>query len=157
MLKALILMVFLLNPGILLSYSDDYQKSDQKSEEISSKWCDFKLFGLNELSIDAYRTKAKRDAYMPEYNGKWTNGAQFNLDLRLFEVFRWDNHIHLDSTQSQIRNVGWRFDIFMDYYRYIAPYYHHHSQHSLDNSEHAETRFPIEDEFGLRFIFYKNN
>lgn len=118
---------------------------------------EFRLLDTEEISIDTWRTTARRDSYQPAYTGQWTSGSQFNFDLRMFQIFRWDNHLHLDSTDAQIRNVGWRFDIFMDFYKPIQPFYHHHSQHSLDSSEHAIDRFPLEDEYGLRFLFYSRD
>ncbi len=111
----------------------------------------FELLDAEHVSFDIWKTRDRRDPYQPEYNGKWDNGAQFNLGLRVLELLKWDSRLHMDSAEGVLRNVGWEWKVSMDYFHYVVPFYLHHSQHSLDAGETG--RFPLVDQYGLSFVF----
>lgn len=111
----------------------------------------YRLLDLEEFSIDSYRTRDRREYFQPEDRGKWQGGARFNFDLRIGEYVQWKNVLHFDKTNSQIRNVGWEYWLLCDYSKYIQPFYYHHSQHA---TERAKDTFPLENYYGVRFIFY---
>lgn len=100
----------------------------------------------------------RRDPFQPEYTGEWRRGAQFIFDLRLFEYVSWRNKVHMDGTNSQLRNAGWEFDVSLDRYA-IQPFYYHHSQHALDavgaDDPRRSNDYPLVDRYGVRFVFYK--
>ncbi len=113
---------------------------------------------LDHMSLESWRTMTRRDPFQPEYTGHWTRGAQFNLNLRMFDYFLWRNHIHMDGTKSQLRNAGWEFDIQYTAYS-IQPFYYHHSQHALDgvgtDDPDRGNDYPLIDRYGVRFVFYQ--
>ena len=94
----------------------------------------------------------RRDAFQAETTGAWTRGAQFNFDLRLFEYLKWENHVHMDGTASQLRKAGWEFQSSVDKWP-VQPFYYHHSQHALD-SVGDSIKYPLIDRYGVRFVFY---
>lgn len=120
---------------------------------------ELRLLDVDEVSVDTWKTIARRDPYQPEYTDRWTSGTQFNLGLRMLEIFRWDNHFHMDSTGSQLRNAGWQFQVTMDYFSRIEPFYYHHSQHALDTTgtddPNSSRDFPLIDRVGLTFHFLR--
>ena len=95
----------------------------------------------------------KRDAFQAENTGAWTRGAAFNFELRIAEYLKWQNHVHMDGTQAQLRNAGWQFELSVDKWQ-IQPFYFHHSQHALD-SVGDSIKYPLEDKYGLRFVFFQ--
>lgn len=120
---------------------------------------EFHLLDTEEISMDAWNTTYRRDPYQPEYTGKWRDGVAANLNLRLLKVFRWENRVHSDGTESQLRNVGWEFRMLMDWNDYLQPFYYHHSQHAMDSVGADDPRiqndFPVQDSWGIRLIFFK--
>lgn len=110
-----------------------------------------KLLDLDEVSVDAYNIDGKRSAYQPHLDNKWTHGGAFNLGLRVADYFRWDNRLHFSGTDGKLMDAGWEWLAIMDYFP-VQPFYKHHSQHSLDERG-STARFPIENYWGLRFIF----
>lgn len=110
------------------------------------------------MSIDTWKTLTRRDPFQPEYTGHWTRGAQFNFELRAFDYFKWENHVHMDGTKSQLRNAGWEFQLSMDKFQF-QPFYYHHSEHALDSEGIDDPKrgndYPLIDRYGLRFVFYQ--
>ena len=120
--------------------------------DLNSWYSDFRLLEAEHVSVDFFKTIKKRDAYLVEDSDSFTSGNNFNLKLRILEVFRWDNKLHINSTSAQIRHVGWEFEVRMDYFTPIQPFYYHFSQHALER-DRGNGAFPVEDKYGLRFIF----
>lgn len=103
------------------------------------------------LSLDIWKTGYMYDPYLPEYTDKWRGGVQLNFDLRLAPIVRWENRVHSAGTDAQVREVGWEWLALVDWSAKVQPFYYHHSRHSMDKER--PTRFPIIDNYGLRFNF----
>ena len=115
---------------------------------------EFKIFEAEEVYIDAWRTEEYHEPYKPAYNDEWTAGTALNLNLRVMEVYRIDNRIHMDGTAQRLAMAGWEFLLLFDMFSKIQPFYSHHSQHSLDEagSQPLDTwGFPNKNTIGLRF------
>lgn len=115
-----------------------------------------RLLDVDQVYFD-YRKimPGKREGYLPERDGEWTNGADFNLNIRMLHVFRWDNRFHMDGAESRLLHAGWEYRLIMDYWN-IQPFYYHHSQHALEDAPRGR-KFPVEDSVGLRFIVIDRN
>jgi hypothetical protein len=113
----------------------------------------FRLLDVDYVAVD-YRKilPGKREGYLPERDGEWTNGADFNLNLRFAEYFRWDNRFHMDGVDSRLLHVGWEYRLILDKYP-LQPFYYHHSQHALEDAPRGR-KFPVEDSYGLRMVFW---
>ncbi len=59
--------------------------------DLNSWYSDFRLLEAEHVSVDFFKTIKKRDAYLVEDSDSFTSGNNFNLKLRILEVFRWDN------------------------------------------------------------------
>jgi len=129
--------------GFLLAFA-----SYAKAEGLQS-------FKIDTMSIDVWKTKDKRYSYAPQYDSQWTHGGQFNLGLRVLNVLRWDNRFHLDNADSQVKLVGWEYRVTMDYFSKVQPFFNHHSEHLLDEGPNDRS-FPVEDKYGVSFIFLNN-
>jgi hypothetical protein len=119
---------------------------------------DYKLLEAEHISIDWWKTDYRRDSYLPEYTGYWTEGAAFNLHLRMASILKWTNKLHMDATTTGLKHCGWQFEVRMDYFDTIQPFLRHHSQHALDQRGtgyiHTGRGFPVEDLYGLSFVFH---
>lgn len=116
------------------------------SEKVDART--FQYVGVDHFSTDIWQTLFRRDPYQPEYTEKWTQGGQFNFDLRFLQVLKWENGIHVDGTESQLRNAGWEFTVTTDYYYHLRPFYYHHSEHAFDTVG-SQKRFPVVDRYGI--------
>jgi hypothetical protein len=112
--------------------------------------------------MEMWKTANNRDPYWPYQDLKnatdehWRDGAAtiFNLDLLSYDRYRlyWNNRAHMDNTNSQVRQVGWEWEMGLSVPK-LDVFYHHHSQHLLD--EDSTLKFPLENKYGIRFNFYK--
>jgi hypothetical protein len=77
-----------------------------------------------------------------------------NLTLETLGVIYWANRIEgvtdRDTVQGggQFRAVGWEFDVGFHMLPQLDVFYHHHSQHCLDQQE--PFGYPVEDGVGIR-------
>lgn len=112
----------------------------------------YKLLDVDTISVDYRQIKPnKREPYLPERDGEWRKGANFNLSLRLLRWIRWDNNLHMDGGSGRLYHAGWEYRFIMDAYR-VQPFMYHHSQHALEDSPNGN-KFPVEDSYGVRFVF----
>jgi hypothetical protein len=123
------------------------------------------LLEPTKASIEQYKILSLRGQYwdyVPEAKGEeWSSGGAFNLDLNMV---RWDwfrfymeNHIHMDSTSSQIRAGGWLFSAGFNFFEKVDIHWRHHSQHLLDAKPDwaKERSFPVEDRIVLELCLLK--
>ena len=120
---------------------------------------------LDAVSMEGWRTLMLRDPYMPQFdsNGEgehWTNGAALNFDLSLIELDKhrkiyWNNRVNLDGTNSQVRHVAWFWDIGISLGPKLDLFYMHESRHVMEDT--GDTRFPLRDQIGFRFNFFKRD
>lgn len=112
------------------------------------------------FSVEAYKIANMRDAYIPEYSvytndpEYWTHGAAVNWDLDLVRqgdwIWFWRNRVHEAATNKQVRQVGWRWDLGINWRNKIEFSHEHHSQHVLDRQGNGF--YPNIDQYAVRFI-----
>jgi hypothetical protein len=117
---------------------------------------ELKLLDVDHVSFDWWNTLDRRDPYQPEFTDQWTNGAQFNLNIRALNYFLWTNEIHMDSVGQQLRNAGWKYRIAMDAFP-VQPFFEHSSAHALDTAGRdtawTPNEYPVVNKYGIRITF----
>ncbi len=120
------------------------------------------VFQVSKISLEEYRILNHRDPYfdyIPEATGEmWTTGGAFNLNMNVlrwdnYVRLFWDNRIHMESTESQLRSAGWEFRAGLNIYNMVRLFWHHHSQHLLDATPDIYTRnYPLWDSYNIELI-----
>lgn len=109
---------------------------------------------LERAEFEVSRYMFRRDPYVQEMGGKdWFGLAAMEADIRLMPGLKWSNRWHTSGDYSAVRHVGWRFEIEMDYWKKIRPFYFHHSQHVMEYGRDSG-EFPLEDRYGVKFLLY---
>jgi hypothetical protein len=124
--------------------------------------------GLRDFSMEYYRIANHRDAYWPYPDATkaesgeehWAYGFATQFNLRLLSVgpgtVYWDNRVHGEATNAQVREVGWQYEAGLDVARRVQLYYGHHSRHILDTAGATDSiRFPLDNVYGARVVFYR--
>src|SRR5690606_17563458 len=125
---------------------------------------ELRLLHLNEFNLEIWRIADFRDEYMgfaqpsnkkPGVHEHWDKGiaATFNLDLfryRKVGVY-FNNFVHTDGTNHQVRSVGWKWDAGVSLNSKLDVFYKHHSRHVMDAER--DSKFPLENRYGIRFKF----
>lgn len=122
-----------------------------------------RLLEVDHLSSEFWHTENYRDPYLPEYSTtesenseRWVGGTAVNFDVNIVRYKRfqmyWDNQAHTDLTTSQVRHVGWEYELGFSFYNKLQLYKYHHSEHCMECD--PEQRFPLKDTYGVRFIFF---
>jgi hypothetical protein len=102
----------------------------------------------------------------PSYTGletfeHWLYGVEFEFNLNLLRYkeqrwFFWDNRVYTYGTTNQVRHVGWDWDIgFTLLQDKLRVYYHHHSEHVMEQTRRNHDGYPLLDELVLELTFYK--
>lgn len=125
---------------------------------------DFHLLEVDRVSVEHFRILNHRDPYwdyIPETTGEtWSQGGAFNLNLNLIRwdwfQLSWDNRLHMESTEAQIRGAGWEFTVAVSLADKINLYYKHHSQHLLDAVPDPSNReYPLLDQYGVELVLWQ--
>lgn len=126
---------------------------------------EFHLIEMERFDMEFYEIKNHRDSYFP-YNDPdkpsdehWTNGYATNFNLNLVGTenvnLYLNNRVHGEATNSQVRQVGWKYELGVGFFDRLDLFWHHHSQHVLDASSNVKTRFPLDNFYGFRMNFYQ--
>jgi hypothetical protein len=112
------------------------------------------------------RFGCNRDPIVPELDcNDWRGRTSINSNLRLLETIYWSNDVHAEGTDAAFKTVGWHFELGVNVSKYVDLFYEHHSRHVMDqgNAVHIShdgryrfSKFPIEDSYGIRLIFYES-
>lgn len=124
---------------------------------------DWRLLELDSMSVDYFKYYHIRDPALFPHDDDLTFGAALRPNMRLLTyqdllALTWNNEVHMSSTPSWVRHVGWHWDLGVDVGCKLRVFYEHHSQHLLDSepefsySEGYEQRrkFPVFDKLGIR-------
>lgn len=121
---------------------------------------EWKLLELDTFNMEIWKNEFYRDPYMQEYTTRtgrggeeWLGGAALNFNLNLLEYkpnwnLYWDNRVHMDGTQVQVRHVGWQWDMGASAGEHVDLFYKHHSRHVMDEAPTAG--YPLRDAVGIR-------
>lgn len=119
------------------------------------------LLEAEHLSIEYEKIRDNRDPYFPEYSDgvgeEWSYAAALKWDInviRLGEQARvyWNNYVHMDATDRQVRHVGWQWELGLNLWNKVELFSAHHSRHSLERDGLDSQRFPVRDTYGVRLI-----
>lgn len=126
---------------------------------------EYKLFELDEFNMELYSLADHRTLDLPFKDQgadgeSWTQGyaANFNIDLFKWANYGlyWQNKVHAESTEAQVRQVGWKYEIGVDLNQKVQLYWLHHSQHLLDG-KNPNGKYPLDNFYGIRTVFYKRD
>lgn len=124
-MRYLILLVFLLAPGWVLS-------------------------DVSKLSLEARKIKTLRHPYYP-LKDDWRGYMGLNWEYTKGWLFH-DNRVFYYGDKSQVFSIGWEFEIGYTS-KYFDIYWHHLSEHVADHNrediQHV-AKFPLEDSIGFR-------
>lgn len=128
---------------------------------------EFRLLDVDQFSVEGSRFAENRDPMTPNTDQKeYVGRAAARFDLRLLEVGYWRNWVHSEGVDSRFTTVGWQWELGVHVSKYIDLFHYHHSRHVMDgeqplvfnerSTEPERNRFPVEDSYGMRLIFYLN-
>lgn len=124
-----------------------------------------RLWHLNDFSIEYYEyPQGMRDPYFIETDntsksGRFTQferGSAVNFDTEILKYGYWDNRVHMDMDDTQVRHVGWLWELGLHLGPYVDVFHNHHSRHGLEYKNPREDRFPVSDQYGVRFTFVRD-
>ncbi len=131
----------------------------------SALGAEFRLLEPTKLTVEYYKIGNNRDEYLQiNDNGatnydtgetwKYGTAVRFNLALIQYGDYGlyWNNHVHMAATECCVRHVGWEFEGGAHASKHLDFFYYHHSQHILD-LDRPDRRYPLINEYGVRFIF----
>lgn len=111
---------------------------------------------VKQLSLELRHTKVFRDPYFPD-KSDWLGYVGLNWDTMFWEMLFWNNKTYFYGDRSQVRKIGWEYDLGLRFDA-VDVFYHHRSEHDADHGP-AETgrisRFPLEDSYGIRINLLK--
>jgi len=122
---------------------------------------------LDRFSLKVMHMTGNRDPMIPEIPvDKWMGRVAAEFDLSLIDdVLFWRNDVHGEAALGKFMTLGWRYELGLYLGPHVEAFWEHHSRHTLDvepgiyydrlRNEVLQSRFPVEDSFGLRITFYK--
>jgi hypothetical protein len=114
---------------------------------------EYRLLDVDQLDMSYEKFTKRRDAQAPQYGLKdWDHRVSMDVDFRLLRYGFWENWIHTEAIPGKVKTVGWDWKLGANLGRYVDVYYHHHSQHVMDEPQ-IETGNPVEDSYGFRLKF----
>lgn len=124
----------------------------------------FHLVDLEYFAMKGARFSCNRDPMTPDIEcNSYTGRAQADFNLRILEVFYWDNQVHTEGVAAKVETVGWHWELGLHITDQIDIFHEHHSRHRMDdttpidfNKDGKPDKFPVEDSYGIKFIFYMN-
>lgn len=145
----------------IIAYGDSYPYKQQNSRG-------FHLLDLDSFSMTAAKFGDNRDPMLPQQQqGDWTGRAAAEFNLRLAEVFYWNNNVHTEGVSAQVKTVGWHWELGLHASKYLDFFYEHHSRHVMEGSSPqyidpstgiaTDQKYPVEDSYGIRLKFYIND
>ena len=135
-------------------------------EELSKS--KYRLLELEQFSLKFARFGCNRDLQTPnldcyEYVGRVA--AEFDLRL-LNDWLYWNNEVHGEGTRSKFETMGWHYELGLDLGK-VQLFWEHHSRHVMDReqpyywddpiSSWHQAKYPVEDSYGIRLIFYRRD
>jgi hypothetical protein len=148
-------------------YSDSGLSADQEQDTASTpseSRLKFRLLEVDRVDVEAYKNSFYRDPYINQYSTDaggdeyWIGGAAVSFNLTLLEIapnwrLYWNNRVHMDGTNKQVRHVGWWWDLGLNMGPKLDLFYNHHSRHCLECN--TDQGYPLRDSIGVRFKMYR--
>jgi len=113
-----------------------------------------------ELSMDVRKISILRDGYYPGKDD-WYSYVGLNWNVSSYRILYWENTVFFYGDRSQVRKIGWHYNLGAHVTNYVDFYWHHESEHDADHAQNdadfpGRGRFPIENSYGIRVNFLKN-
>lgn len=91
---------------------------------------------------------------------KFGANALFDLTALRYKDYHlfWRNDVAMDATNRQVRHVSWDWEAGFNILpkNQVEVFHHHESRHMLDDSSSVK-KFPLRDEYVVKFNFIKAN
>jgi hypothetical protein len=116
----------------------------------------YRLFKVEEFSIEHLNYQANRDPYFPEHSQTdWQFMDNFNFKISILGSFYWQNRFHMsmDKPDHQIKSAGWEHTMGLEVFKWLDLVKYHHSRHVLEESR--PYRFPVTDAWGFKINLIK--
>ena len=120
---------------------------------------------LDKFSLKIMRFGCNREPLTPDIECRsYTGRVATNFDLSILDHGFWRNEVHGEGTESKFMTMGWHYEIGVKFSQFEI-FHEHHSRHVLDQDEPKlwndktqevnNMRYPVEDSYGLRIVFYE--
>lgn len=120
------------------------------------------ILSLDSFALEDYKVNSFQDPYFPytvTTPEHWTQGAAALFDLDLIKYGNasvyWHNRVHAESTNEQVRRVGWIFEVGAGITDVVQVYWQHDSEHLLDQS--STFSHPLSNFIGMRVFMYSRD
>lgn len=121
---------------------------------------------LDLMALKVMRFTCNRDPQLPDLECQdWKGRVSAQFDLGILKYGFWRNDVHAEGTDAKFMSVGWHWELGAKLGKQIELIYEHHSRHTMDTEQPyswipgqtyvEQNRYPVEDSFGVRIIFYK--
>lgn len=129
----------------------------------SAKAFEFHPGTLDHLSLDVAKFGCNREPMTPDipcdqYRGR----VRLNWNVGLLnDILKWRNELHTEGTDEKLTTVGWHYMLALPLPGGLELFTEHHSRHTMDSvqptiqGETKPTRYPVEDSYGLRVVFFE--
>ena len=128
----------------------------------------FRILDVEDISMEASKFDCNREPMTPDIPcTDYLYRMAFRVDLRLLEVGYFRNNVHTEALESQVKTVGWEYEIGLRVFPWLDIFRHHHSRHvmegeqprvwDIDRQALREVRYPVEDSYGIRLRFWTND
>ena len=140
---------------VLLSFFFSTKVFAQETKVNCCRNTEFRLVDVDELSFEHTKIDAKRDPYFTHIDqDDWQYGGALNWHVRFLEYLYWRNQFHFDY-ETQIREVGWKYEYGANLGDCFDVFWQHHSRHANEEPK-RDQRFPVDDRYGVRINFMKD-
>lgn len=121
---------------------------------------------LDRFSMQLTKFSCNRELQTPDIRcADYKGRVAVNFDLELFRYGFWRNYVHGEGTNAAFTTVGWQYEFGFKIGSQFEFFHKHHSRHVLDREQPkiwdenlnmpVDGRFPVEDSYGIRIIFYE--
>lgn len=115
----------------------------------------YKLFEVEELSIEGLNYTAYRDSYFPDHSQTdFKHEVNTRFKVRILKSFYFENRYFMGIDNSpQVRHAGLEYTLGLEVFRWLDVVRYHMSRHVLEESR--PYRFPVTDAFGIKINLIK--
>lgn len=125
--------------------------AEAEDARIGPKYDQYCLLCVDHLALEQEHIRDYRDNYYSLLDSSVVTRIALLFDLRLLEAGYWKNSIHeMADDAGRVRAVGWEWEGGVHATKYFDVYWHHHSQHVLDENGPSTSLYYLENEYGVR-------
>lgn len=127
----------------------------------------YRLLDVDYLGMTAARFGCNRDPIAPQYNcGSWTGRAEVLFNFSILDYMYWNNVVHTEGIESQVKTVGWQWELGLRLHEQFFLFHRHHSRHLMEeesmrwvdkDNQIRDSRYPLENSYGFRLNIFINS